>query len=48
MKDAFQQQAEQQEDMMIGPGGRPVLTPEAMQRKLARDRAVAQEVSKGT
>jgi hypothetical protein len=34
--------------MMIGPGGRPVLTPEAMQRKLARDRAVAQEVSKGT
>ncbi|RSH86985.1 hypothetical protein EHS25_003473 [Saitozyma podzolica] len=46
MKDAFQQQAEQQEDMMIGPGGRPVLTPEAMQRKLARDRAVAQEKAK--
>lgn len=45
MKDAFQQQAElQPEDMMIGPTGRPMMTPEAMQRKMVRDRARAEEV----
>ncbi|KAK8850582.1 hypothetical protein IAR55_004501 [Kwoniella newhampshirensis] len=44
MKDAFQQQHEQEEgDMMVGPGGRPMLTPEAMQKKMIRDRAVAEE-----
>ncbi|ORY31242.1 putative chaperone regulator [Naematelia encephala] len=42
MKDAFQQQADQ-EDMMVGPGGRPMMTPEAMQRKMARDRLRAEE-----
>lgn len=39
MKEAFQQQAEGQDEMMIGPNGRPVLTPEAAQRKIARDKA---------
>ncbi|WWD20761.1 hypothetical protein CI109_105238 [Kwoniella shandongensis] len=44
MKDAFQQQHEQEAgDMMMGPGGRPMLTPEAMQKKMLRDRAVAEE-----
>ncbi|ORX40966.1 X-domain of DnaJ-containing-domain-containing protein [Kockovaella imperatae] len=44
MKDAFQQQSEQEEgDMMIGPGGRRMMTPEAMQRKMARDRIRAEE-----
>lgn len=45
MKEAFQQQAEvSQEDMMIGPTGRPMMTPEAMQRKMLRDRLRAEEV----
>lgn len=44
MKDAFQQQAEQEDEMMIGPGGRPMLTPDAMQKKMARDRAKAEVV----
>ncbi|WWC92369.1 uncharacterized protein L201_007326 [Kwoniella dendrophila CBS 6074] len=45
MKDAFQQQHEQQEpgDFMIGPTGKPMMTPDAMQRKMIRDRAVAEE-----
>lgn len=49
MKDALQQQheAEQNGDMTIGPNGKPVMTPEALQRKTARDRAVAEEVSDG-
>lgn len=45
MKDAFQQQHEEEGDMMIGPTGRPMLTPEAAQRKLLRDRAKQEEVS---
>lgn len=45
MKDAFQQQHEQEEgDMMMGPGGRQMLTPEAMQRKMMRDRVKQEEV----
>ena len=45
MKEAFQQQHEQEEgDMMIGPTGRPMMTPEAMQRKVLRDRMKAEEV----
>ncbi|WVW80778.1 hypothetical protein I302_102764 [Kwoniella bestiolae CBS 10118] len=44
MKDAFQQQHEAEAgDYMIGPTGKPMMTPEAMQRKLMRDRAVAEE-----
>ncbi|KAL7422956.1 DnaJ-like protein [Cryptotrichosporon argae] len=44
MKDAFQQQHEaEQGDMIMGPGGRMVLSPEAMQRKMVRDRARAEE-----
>lgn len=47
MKDAFQQQheAESSNDYTIGPNGKKVLTPEAAQRKLARDRAASEEVS---
>ncbi|WVQ95578.1 hypothetical protein IAU59_002675 [Kwoniella sp. CBS 9459] len=44
MKDAFQQQSEQDpNDYMMGPGGKPMMKPEAMQRKLARDRLVMEE-----
>ncbi|WWC65239.1 uncharacterized protein I303_107856 [Kwoniella dejecticola CBS 10117] len=44
MKDAFQQQHEQEAgDFMIGPTGKPMMTPDAMQRKMIRDRAVAEE-----
>lgn len=45
MKESLQQQAEQQEDMVIGPGGRPIMTPEAMARKLQRDRLQAEQAS---
>lgn len=47
MKDAFQKQHEEESssDYMIGPGGKRVMTPEATQRKLARDRAISEEVS---
>lgn len=47
MKDAFQQQheGEDNDDYMLGPGGKRVLTPEATQRKLVTDRAAAEEVS---
>jgi hypothetical protein len=47
MKDAFQQQheGEDNDDYMLGPGGKRVLTPEATQRKLVKDRAAAEEVS---
>ena len=44
MKEAFQQQAEEG-DTVIGPTGRPMLTPEAMQRKMIRDRLRAEEAS---
>ncbi|OCF30716.1 chaperone regulator [Kwoniella heveanensis BCC8398] len=44
MKDAFQQQNEQDpNDFMMGPGGKPMMKPEAMQRKLARDRLVMEQ-----
>ncbi|WVQ63383.1 uncharacterized protein L199_001536 [Kwoniella botswanensis] len=44
MKDAFQQQHEAEAgDYMIGPTGKPMMTPDAMQRKMLRDRAVAEE-----
>ncbi|WWC72635.1 uncharacterized protein I206_106599 [Kwoniella pini CBS 10737] len=48
MKDAFQQQHEQQEsgDFMISPTGKPMMTPDAIQRKMLRDRAVAEEKAK--
>ena len=47
MKDAFQQQSEVAEgDMMIGPGGRKMMTPDAMQRKMTRDKLRAEEVSR--
>ena len=46
MKEAFQQQAEiDPNDMMMSPTGRPMMKPEAMQRKIAKDRARAEEVS---
>ena len=44
MKEAFQQQHEEEGDMVIGPMGRPVMTPEAMQRKMMRDRVKQDEV----
>ncbi|WRT70758.1 uncharacterized protein IL334_007757 [Kwoniella shivajii] len=44
MKDAFQQQHEEEAgDYMIGPTGKPMMTPDAMQRKMLRDRAVAEQ-----
>jgi hypothetical protein len=43
MKEAFQTQHEEG-DMIMGPGGKPMLTPEAAQRKAARDRARSEEV----
>ncbi|WVQ85971.1 hypothetical protein IAT38_008139 [Cryptococcus sp. DSM 104549] len=47
MKDAFQQQNEPEPgDIVIGPTGKPMLTPEAMQRKIARDREVAEQKAK--
>lgn len=39
MKEAFQQQSEEPDQMTIGPNGKPTLTQEALQRKVARDRA---------
>jgi hypothetical protein len=44
MKDAFQH-VEEEGDMVIGPNGKPTLTPEAQQRKTARERARSEEVS---
>jgi hypothetical protein len=44
MKEAFQQQHEEEGEMIIGPTGRPMLTPDAMQRKMMRDRAKQEEV----
>jgi len=44
MKEAFQQQHEEEGEMMIGPTGRPMMTPEAMQRKMMRDRVKQEEV----
>lgn len=47
MKEAFQQQHEQEEgDMIIGLNGRPMLTPEAMQRKMLRDKIKQEEVGR--
>ncbi|EIW70101.1 hypothetical protein TREMEDRAFT_68484 [Tremella mesenterica DSM 1558] len=48
MKDAFQQQADetQPSDYVMGPTGRPVMTHEAMQRKITRERAKAEEKAK--
>ncbi|WVF68018.1 hypothetical protein IAT40_002780 [Kwoniella sp. CBS 6097] len=47
MKDAFQQQSDQDpNDYMMGPGGKPMMKPEAMQRKMARDRLVMEEKAK--
>jgi hypothetical protein len=43
MKEAFQKEDDEGE-MMIGPGGKQVLTPEAAQKKVARDRARNEEV----
>ena len=46
MKDAFQQEGELQEgDIIMGPNGKPTLSPEAAQRKAARDKERAEEVS---
>lgn len=39
MKEAFQQQSEEPDQMTIGPNGKPTLTQEALQRKVARDKA---------
>jgi hypothetical protein len=46
MKDAFQKEheGEDENDWMIGPKGTKVMTPEALQRKSVRDRAVSEEV----
>ncbi|KAK1923260.1 chaperone regulator [Papiliotrema laurentii] len=47
MKDAFQQEGELQEgDIIMGPNGKPTLSPEAAQRKAARDKERAEERSK--
>lgn len=45
MKDVFQRQHddEQQDDFMIGPNGKPQLTPEAQARKTERERRAAEE-----
>lgn len=47
MKDAFQKEheGEDENDWTIGPGGKKVLTPEAAQRKVVKDRATSEEVS---
>ena len=39
MKEAFQQQSEEPDQITIGPNGKPTLTQEALQRKVARDKA---------
>jgi len=46
MKDAFQKEheGEDENDWMIGPKGTRVMTPDALQRKSVRDRAVSEEV----
>ena len=44
MKDAFQQQHEEEGETVIGPMGRPMMSPEAMQRKIVRDRLKQEEV----
>lgn len=45
MKDAFQNQHEEEDpnDYTLGPNNKKVLTPEAAQRKLVKDRATAEE-----
>jgi hypothetical protein len=45
MKDAFQNQHEEEDpnDFTLGPNNKKVLTPEAAQRKLVKDRAIAEE-----
>lgn len=46
MKDAFQHQEDGEEDeMIIGPNGKAVLSPEAIKKKQAKDRAKSEEVS---
>ena len=44
MKDAFQQQHEEEGETVMGPMGRPIMSPEAMQRKMVRDRLKQEEV----
>ena len=43
MKDAFQH-VEEEGDMVIGPDGKPTLTPEAKARKSAHEKARSEEV----
>ena len=46
MKDAFQGEDEVQEgDIVMGPNGKPALSPEAQARKTARDREKSEAVS---
>lgn len=46
MKDVFQQQHEEEQegDVIIGPNGKPALSPEAQARKNERERKVSEEV----
>lgn len=51
MKDAFQSQHEEEElqaesgqPIMVGPNGKPILTPEQMARKAAREKKINEEV----
>ena len=44
MKEAYTQHEEEEDEMMMAPNGKMVLTPAAAQRKAARDRAKAEEV----
>jgi len=48
MKDVFQRQhdEEQASDFMIGPNGKPQLTPEAQARKAEREKRLAEEKEK--
>lgn len=45
MKEAFQQQAEDGDDVTLDAAGKPVMSSDAMQRKLARNRARSERVS---
>jgi hypothetical protein len=47
MKEALQQQTEDGNDMTVDATGKPVMSSDAMQRKLARNRARSERVSPG-
>jgi hypothetical protein len=45
MKEALQQQTEDGDEVTVDAAGKPVVSSEAMQRKLARNRARSERVS---